>query len=434
MATLAVAVTIFGGKATADDNAPTSKQATFTRDVAPIFYSRCVECHRAGELAPMSLMTYEEARPWAKAIKKEVASRHMPPFHAEKIALKYRNDTSLTDDQIAAIAGWVESGAPEGDKKDLPLPPTFDNKEWLAGAPDLAFRIPEYTLGANVNDEYRCFVFPTGLNEDAWVQSIEYAPGNRQVCHHIMAYADVTGKARAKDEATPEPGFVCGMSGEQGTTRLDMLLGGWAPGTPPNTFPEGTGRKIPAHADIVYQVHYHNTTGKDAKDRSGMGIIFARKPIQHEQKISLVGSMKLDIKAGDAAATHEGNWRAPYDITLYTVMPHMHFLGKGMNVTATYPDGRKETLVDVRHFDFNWQTVYAFDKPMLIPKGTQLHMVSVHDNSAENPFNPTKPPKEVFWGEATDQEMAHCWLGFVKADEDLKVNPQPPKLGEVAGR
>lgn len=411
----------------------TAAKSTFTRDVAPILYSKCAECHRAGELAPMSLMTFEEARPWAKSIKKEVASRHMPPFHAEKIDLQYVNDTSLTDAQIAAIVNWVDQGAPEGNPADLPPAPKFETTEWKGGKPDIALRIPEYTLGENVDDEYRCFVMPTGLLKETWVQGIEYVPGNRQVVHHIMAYADPTGRARAKDEATPEPGFICGMGGDQATQRLDLLLGGWAPGTPPNVQPDGVGRKLPANSDIVYQVHYHNTTGKAQKDRSSMGITFARRPIQAEGRISLVGSLKLEIKAGDAAAKHEGNWRAPYDLKLFSVMPHMHFLGKGMHVTATFPDGNVQTLVDVRRFDFNWQTVYAFAEPLTIPKGTKLHMVSLHDNSAENPANPTTPPKDVYWGEATDEEMAHCWLSYIRADEKLGITPQAPSMPGGAG-
>jgi hypothetical protein len=209
---------------------------------------------------------------------------------------------------------------------------------------------------------------------------------------------------------------------------MDMLLGGWAPGAPPNAYPKGVARKIPAGADIVFQVHYHNQTGQAQTDRSGMAIHFAREPIIAEGRITLVGTMRVDIKAGDANSIHTGVWRAPYDMKLYSVMPHMHFLGKSMKVTATFPDGAVRTIIDAPRFDFNWQIAYAFVQPLLLPKGTSLQMVSVHDNSAENPYNPTNPPKDVRWGEATDEEMAHCWMNVTRADENLGIIPNPPVL------
>lgn len=404
-------------------------QVSFTKDIAPIFQAKCVECHRTGDIGPMALSTWEDSRPWAKSIKKAVESKTMPPFHAVKGEYPYRNDNTLTPEEIALVGKWVEAGAPQGDPADMPAQRQFDDSGWRTGKPDLVLQpTADYMLGADVIDEYRCYVFQSNLPEDTWVGAIEYRPGDRRVVHHIMAYAEPTGVVRPKDEATPEPGYICGMNGDTGSQRLDMLLGGWAPGTPPNVFREGSGRLLPKGTDIVFQVHYHNTTGQEVPDRSSMGIYFARGPIKKMDRISLVGSMKLNIPAGEGNAQHFATWVAPYDITLNSVMPHMHYLGKMMKVDAVFPDGRRSTLVDVPRFDFNWQIVYAYTDPLKIPKGTKLEMTSSHDNSANNAANPSKPPKDVTWGEATDEEMAHCWLNFTKDSENLNVIANPPVL------
>lgn len=400
---------------------------TFTKDVVPIFQAKCQECHRPGDIAPMSLLTYETTRPWAKSIKRKVVAREMPPFHAEKGKFPFANDTTLTEQEVETIVAWVDQGVKRGNPDDLPPPADLDPDHWRAGTPDLVLQPDSpYTLGADVDDEYRCYVIPTNFTEDVWINGIEYRPGNREVVHHIMAYIDTSGRARPKDEATPEAGFLCGMSGDQSTMQLDQLLGGWAPGTPPNMSDVGHGRLIPAGADIVYQVHYHNVTGQAQIDHSSMGLHFAKEPIMAEDRIFLVGAYQLKINAGDANAEHKGYWTAPKDLILSTVMPHMHYLGKDMTVNATFPDGRKETLLDVPRYDFNWQIVYAYEEPMLIPKGTRFEMISHHDNSADNPANPSNPPKDVAWGEATDEEMAHAWLSYTYADEKLNITPTPP--------
>lgn len=403
---------------------------TYAGAIEPIVREHCVSCHRPGDVAPMSFLTYDEVRPWAKSIRKTVASREMPPFHAEKGDYPIKNDLSLPAEKIEKILAWVDGGAPAGDLSTVPPPPAPAVDGWIVGKPDHVVDIgADWVVRADVKDEYRCYVLDPGIEQDAWIQGVEYRPGNRQVVHHIMAYAEPTGSARLKDEADPDPGFLCGMTGDQGSQRLDLLLGGWAPGTPPNMFPTGVARKFPAGADIVYQVHYHNETGMDQPDRSAMGFHFATETVRAEGKIQVIGAFQLDIAAGDANSTSFARWRAPWDLDLYSTMPHMHYIGKAMKVVAFFPDGTTKTLIDVPRFDFNWQMVYAYEQPIRLPKGTKLEMTAVHDNSAENPRNPFSPPIPMKWGEATDEEMAHCWLNVVRSGQDLNVVPAPPVIG-----
>lgn len=434
IAMLVAGLTFGGAAARADDNAG-AKGVTFSKDVAPIFQNHCNSCHRPGDIGPMSLLSYQDARPWAKAIKKNVADQLMPPWHADPKYGKFSNDSSLTADQIRTITAWVEQGAPEGDPADMPPARQYDHDGWKLGVPDVVWEPKTtYTLAKSVDDEYRCFVIPTGLTEDVWVKAFEVKPNNKKVVHHIMPYVATADKAQRfieKDAASPEPGFLCGMGGgaELG---LDSLLGGWAPGNEPRQMSAGVGRLMPAGSYIVYQVHYHNTTGEDQPDRSNMAAYFAREPIHKRPRVVPVSQWDLKIPAGEPNARHHAEWKVPFDITISSIMNHMHFIGKDMKVTAVWPDGREEILLSTPRYDFNWQTTYHLATPLKAPKGMILKMDSVHDNSASNKANPHNPPIDVKWGEATDEEMAIAWVGYTKDDEDLNVTPKPPV--NAAGR
>lgn len=409
----------------ADDANPAA--VSFAKDVSRIFQDNCQSCHRPGDIAPFSLMSFEDARPWAKSIKEAVANRKMPPWGADAAVGHWANDVSLTQQEIDTIVAWVDQGARMGDPADLPEPKTFPDTGWKLGTPDLVFE-PEvdYTVGKEIEDEYRCYVIKTGLTEDAWMVGQEQRVGNPAVVHHIMSYIDTQHKFRPLDEATPEPGFLCGM-GTGSELGLQNLFGGWAPGNAPGFYEEGVGRRIPAGADIIYQIHYHNTTGMDQVDRSGMGIHLARGPIQKQAKIMLSGAFALKIPAGDPNAEHVGMWRTPKNITVTGLMPHMHFIGKDMSAIAIYPDGREETLLSVPRYDFNWQITYEPVEPFKLPKGTTIKMISHHDNSASNPYNPYNPPIDMAWGEATNEEMAHVWILFTDDEEQLNVTPADPQ-------
>ncbi len=419
---------IVGGNAAADD-AP-QKPVTYSKEVSRIFQTKCLECHRAGQLAPMSLETYKDVRPWAKSIKKNVLERTMPPWHADPHYGKFRNDISLSDTDIQTVSRWVDEGATEGNPAELPEPKKFADAEWKSGTPDVVLTFPaSYKMPASVEDEYRCVVVPTNFQEDAWVTAFEYKIGNRKIVHHVIAFLDTSGELYKKDMETPEPGFDCSVGSNIGSEvaqgGLDRMLGGWAPGTPPNVFSEGIGKLLPKNSYYVFQMHYHNETGLDQSDQSAVGIWFAKKPVQSRARIMPVSQWRLDIKAGDKNAEAKAQWRLPRDIVFYSVMPHMHYLGKDMTVSTVSPEGQEETIISVPRFDFNWQTVYGLAEPKRLPKGTLIKMVAHHDNSADNPHNPTKPPKDVHWGEATTDEMAMGWIGYIYADEHLNIPPKP---------
>jgi hypothetical protein len=240
-----------------------------------------------------------------------------------------------------------------------------------------------------------------------------------------MAFLDPKGLFVERDKATPEPGFPCGMGGGA-QLGIDNLIAGWAPGNEPIKMGGGVARMIPAGSYLVYQLHYHNTSGQDQTDLSKMAIYLTRESVQKRPRVMPVSQWNLQIAAGNAEARHHAEWKIPSDVTLGSVMPHMHFLGKAMTVTAQWPDGREEVLLSVPRYDFNWQITYRFAEPVKAPKGTILKMDSVHDNSAENLANPTKPPKDVKFGEATDAEMAIAWVGYTLDGEALNVTPTVP--------
>lgn len=433
----ALALLIARGPALADDDAPAAPTGpvTFHKDVEPILQASCQSCHRPGQIGPFSLLDYESARPWAKSIRTEVLEGSMPPWHADPAHGEWKNANVLTETQRDTIVAWVDQGARAGNPADAPEPIVFPDGGWALGIPDLVWRPAEpYTVGAEILDEYRCYVIPAGAAEDIWMIGNETLVDNPQVVHHIMAFMDTSGKARELDAADPKPGFECGMS-SGANFGLDSFIGGWAPGNVPPELEEGTAFRVAEGTDIVMQVHYHNTTGEDQTDQSAMGVYLARETVRKEPTIGISGAFGLNIPAGDPNAEHIGKWRSRKDITLSGLTPHMHYLGKDMTVTAIYPDGTEEILLKVPNYDFNWQMNYEFVEPKKIPADTIIQMVSHHDNSADNPANPTNPPKDVTWGEETDQEMAHVFLAYTEDDQDLNIQPKDPsEIAFTSGR
>ena len=374
---------------------------TFSQNVAPIFMDNCVQCHRPGQIAPMSLMTFDEARPWAKSIHKEVSSRRMPPWHAAPDVQEYINDRSLTETQIATITQWVDQGARRGDPSDLPPVPAF-NDDWLFGEPDLVLAMEApYEISAVAEDEYRCFCLDPGLTEDRWVDVVEVLPGNRTIDHHIVLYVDQGGKiAPAKDAAQPGPGYTCfGGAGFNA-----YMIPGGGPGYTPRRTPEGSGYLLRAGSKIVMQMHYHSS-GKPEVDLTRVGLHFAKKPAN---KVLYNGYVfaGLRIPPGDPNYVVNGRRSLSEDITVHALVAHMHYLGKSMDMWAVLPDGDRVDLYKVPRFDFNWQTEYALAEPIRLPKGTVMHMKAVFDNSAESPYQHSDPPRTVTLGEATTDEMA----------------------------
>jgi hypothetical protein len=378
---------------------------TFNRDIAPLLYENCAGCHRPGQVAPFSLLTYQDASKRAAQIAAVTSSRYMPPWKAEPGYGHFQNERRLSDEQLATIREWASHGAPEGDPKQKPAPQEFASG-WLAGKPDAVLTMPQpFEIRGDGRDIFQCFVVPLDYNAERYVKTVEFHPGNPKVVHHALFFLDLSGEARRLDAATPEPGYPC-----FGGPRILPAggLGGWAPGATPQPLPSGMGHVIEKGADLVIQVHYH-PDGKPETDQSSLGLTFTDESTKGLTNITL-GARRINLAAGDAHYEVNESSVVPQDVELIGITPHAHLLCKEMKVDAIFPDGRKEALIWIKDWDFNWQGQYRYVTPMKLPKGTRIEMRYVYDNSENNPHNPSHPPRKVKFGEQTTDEMAFAFL------------------------
>ena len=410
---------------------------TFHRDVLPILQNHCQGCHRPGEVGPFALMHYRQAINWAADIKEFTQNHKMPPWKPTA-GVKFQDERKLTEKEIATIAEWVLHGTPEGDPKDSPPARQFPGG-WQLGQPDLVLSVPEgLHLGASGNDLFRCFVLPTNMPEDKYISAIEVRPGNSRILHHTLLAVDARGQGRKLEREqqkidTPAtldrgPGYTVAMGfgfPPQGG------MGGWAPGQMPRFLPEGTGYFLPKGADIVMQVHYHRV-GKAEEDRTVIGIHFAKKPVDRRfQSLALPGRFRT-IPAGENHYVVKGMIWVNQDCVLYTVLPHMHMLGREIKVTMTEPDGKSQQLVTILDWDYNWQETYFLKDPLHLKAGTRFDVVAAYDNSAGNPSNPAKPPKNVVFGQQTTDEMCFVFLGGCSEKPGrVRALLQPPKTEQL---
>jgi hypothetical protein len=398
-------------------NKPGANQVTFSKDVAPILYKSCAGCHRPGEIAPMSLLTYQEVRPWAKSIRERVVQRSMPPWSADPKYGHWANDPRLSQKEIDTITAWVDVGAPQGDAKDMPQMPKFP-EGWTIGTPDAVIAMQEeYTVPADGTVPYLYFTMPTGFTEDKWIQAMEIRPGNRSVVHHVIAYAQ---DPNVKDS---NPG------GEGELRRGRTHLGGITPNKTGIVFGNGTARLIKKGSNIVFQMHY-TTNGQVSKDRTKIGFVFAKEPAKRMLMTGNAADARFAIPPG--APNHEVKASKTFneDVLITSFMPHMHVRGKAFTYTAVFPDGRSEILLNVPKYDFNWQLTYIPKQPILLPKGTRLDCVAYFDNSTKNKFNPD-PTQTVRWGDQTWEEMMIGWYTYVRAGDQPNV---PPAGGSTSGQ
>jgi len=396
---------------------------TYARDIAPIIQARCLNCHRDGQVAPFALADFEQTAKRAKQIVRVTQDRIMPPWIPSPGHDKFVGERWLTDRELELLKAWAESGRVKGDDADLPPPPKFA-EGWRLGKPDLIVKMTEpFTVPADGPDLLQNFVIPLDIAGDKLVAAVEFHPGNKRVDHHAVLFLDDSGKARKLDKATPEPGYA--NFGGPGFLPSGAL-GGWSVGNTPRPLPNGMGRYLKKGSDLVVQMHYH-PTGKVETDQSEIGLYFVKKPVAESLKepAKLVGSIwmanyEMDIAAGAKSYRRSSTYTLPKEVIMVGVVPHMHLLGKSMKVTATMPDKTVKTLIDIKNWNYNWQDEYYYERPFKLPAGTRLDVEAVFDNSADNPSNPSSPPKRVMWGDGTKDEMLFCFfLLSAEKTEDL---------------
>ncbi|MCI0388955.1 MAG: cytochrome c [Acidobacteria bacterium] len=370
------------------DSKSAAKSVTFTKDVAPIFFKQCAECHREGEIAPFSALSYKDVRPWAKSIREKVVSREMPPWHADPKHGEWLNDRRLTQQQMDTIIAWVDGGAKEGDPKDLPPAPKF-TAGWAIGQPDETFSIPEQSIPSTGVVAYKYLTVPTNFREDRWVTAAEIRSTGRAAMHHVIVFIQDPNKPASID---------------------GNLLAGVAPGEQPTRFQPGFARKIPAGAKLIFQMHY-TPNGAATRDVTTIGLKYAKEQPKHQILTRPVMNTGLMIPAGASSHEVKSSYAFSEDARLTSLMPHMHLRGKDFEIKAVFPDGTTRVLLKVPRYDFNWQTYYVPKEPLAIPKGTKIECVAHFDNSTGNKYNPD-PTKDVKWGEQTWEEMMIGWLSY----------------------
>jgi hypothetical protein len=379
-----------------EGKAPTDLgEVTYASAAAAIIQNKCQSCHRPGQVAPFSLLSYDDARKHAAMIGEVVADRRMPPWHADPRYGHFANDRGLSPRERATLLAWVEQGATLGNPADLPPAKKFA-EGWSIGQPDKVIEIPEpYTVPAQGVVEYVRFRVPTGFTEDRWVQAAEARPGDRSVVHHIIVYVD--------DH----------KGGDRPGRRLAHLCG-YAPGDMPSVYPDGTAKKVPAGADFVFEIHY-TPIGRVHTDRSQVGMVFAKVPVTRQAFTVGIAEDKFLIPAHQNNVAVASSMTVAQETRLLSFMPHMHLRGKDFRYTLNLPGKPPETLLSVPAYDFGWQSYYVLSKPIMLPKGARIDCLAHYDNSEKNPYNPD-PSRTVRWGDQTFEEMM---IGYI--DVDLPV-------------
>ena len=403
-----VALLVLGAAGTASA-AAAEGTPTFTKDVAPILFENCVACHRPNHLAPMSLMTYDDARPWARAVKTKVLAREMPPWGADSSIRAYKNDASLTQAEIDTIAAWVDGGAPRGNDADLPEAPQFA-EGWSIGEPDLIFTLLEpFEVPADGTVPYSYVTVPTNLTEDTWISAHEFRPGDRRVVHHVIAHV-------LEDDGKPATGEVKLGRDRTRTRAQGASVGGYVPNRLGTVYEDGVAVLLPAGADIEAQMHY-TTIGEPVRDQSSWGIVLAKTSSSTGRRRAGGGAARngtFALEPGNPNYAVTARQTIEEDTYLANMMPHMHLRGKSAKYTVIRPDGSEEVALWIPNYDFNWQLRYQLEEPIFMPKGSVLEVVFHYDNSGSNRFNPD-PTAEVHWGSQTWEEMMLGYYGTVEA-------------------
>lgn len=383
-----------------------AQTATFSKDVAPILFEHCAVCHRPGEIAPFSLLTFEDARPQARALARVTRDRTMPPWKPEPGFGDFAGAHRLTERQIDTIQQWVDGGALEGDPSTLPSAPRFP-AGWRLGRPDLVVTLSDpYILAPGGSDVLRNFVIPIPTGSTKYVRGIEFRAGNARVVHHANLRIDSTSTSRMLDDADPGPGFN-GLLVSGNFPDGHFL--GWTPGQLPPLLPDGMSWRLDANSDLVVQLHLHPGSAPETVQPS-IGFFFTETPPARTPMMLRLGRQDIDIPAGASNYVVEDRYRLPVDVQVVAVQPHAHFRAREIKGIATLPDGSTRWLILIKDWDFNWQDVYRYREPIALPKGTTVSMQYTYDNSPANRRNPDRPPQHIRWGQNSVDEMGDLWL------------------------
>lgn len=386
---------------------------TFHKDIAPIILDHCAACHRPGQFAPFSLLTYADVTKRVQQIAAVTKSRWMPPWLPEPGYGEFVNVRRLRTDQIETIQQWVRDGALEGNPANPPSTPKWP-EEWQLGEPDLVVDMPQpFTLPASGPDVFRNFVLPVPVASTRYVRGVEFRPGNPRIVHHATILIDRTRSSRRLDEEDPEPGYD-GMLSE-GAKSPDGHFLGWTPGKAPVAEPVDMSWGLERGSDLVVQIHLM-PTGKPETIRSSLGLFFTDTPPARVPFMINLGSKTIDISAGTKAYSIKDTYVLPVDVDALSVYPHAHYLAKEMKGLATLPDGTVKWLIWIKDWNFSWQDQYRYGTPLFLPKGTVLTMQYTYDNSADNARNPHHPPRRVTYGPRSSDEMGDLWLQVLPRD------------------
>jgi mono/diheme cytochrome c family protein len=409
------------------------KDVSFHKDVEPVLQKHCQECHRAGEIAPFALMSYKDARPWAKAIKEDVLNKKMPPWFADPQFGHFADDRSLSKEEIDTLVAWVDNGAKEGDMKDAPKPVAYVDG-WNIPTPDLVLDMNTFKIPATGDIPYQYVVLPTKFTEDTWIQAAEARPSDRTVVHHVVIFVREPGNKWLRDAQPGVPFLPPGGGKDFNNTSgggSDILMI-YTPGKIPEMWRSGLGKMIKAGSDLVLQIHY-TVSGKDTVDHTKVGLVFAtQKP--SERAVTIGGSnLGFKIPPGDPNYAVVAKNTFPNGATLLNFFPHMHLRGKSFEYRAFYPDGKSEVLLRVPKYDFFWQLDYKLSEPLVVPPGTRIECTGWFDNSPNNVHNPD-PTATVRFGEQSWEEMM---IGFydivIPANQSLNDFFRPKKADGPAG-
>jgi Flp pilus assembly protein TadD/mono/diheme cytochrome c family protein len=401
---------------TADDVA--RGRVTFNKDVAPIIFAHCASCHRPGQIAPFSLLTYEDVKARADRIAVVAAQRLMPPWKPEFGKGEFLGQRRLTDAQIRTIVEWVAQGAMEGDASDLPAL-VVRGDEWQLGVPDLIVTMPTpYQLAASGTDVFRTFVLQIPLSAPRFVRALEFRPGNPRVVHHANIGIDRRRRSRHLDPLDPQPGYPGGMMPD--ASPEGQLLD-WAFGKTPHPAPAGLAWRLEPGSDLVVQLHLQPSGARELVQVS-VGFFFSdEEPVRTATTLRM-GSRTIDVPAGEREYVITDSYELPVSVELLALQPHAHYLGRRMEATATLPDGTTRWLISIPDWDFRFQDVYRYAEPIRLPKGTIISMRYTYDNSADNVRNPRRPPQRVTWGPKSFDEMGDLWLQVVTStQEDARI-------------